>query len=45
MHIPATMTAMRVRDLAALQAAGDAIYTPCEGCHALFNPGVVNAAQ
>jgi hypothetical protein len=39
------LAAIRARDLTALQAAGDAIYTPCEGCHALFNPGVVNAAQ
>lgn len=37
------LAAIRERNLEALQAAGDAIYAPCEGCHMLFNPGVVNA--
>jgi cytochrome c556 len=37
------LAAIRARDLVALQSAGDAIYPPCEGCHAQFNPGVVGA--
>lgn len=37
------LTAIRARDLAKLQSAGDVLYPPCEGCHAQFNPGVVGA--
>ena len=35
------LKAVRARDLAALTAAGDVLYPPCEGCHLQFNPGVV----
>ena len=39
----AALTAVRARNLEALQAAGDVLYPPCEGCHNAFNPGVVGA--
>lgn len=39
------LAAVRARDLEALRAAGDAVYTPCEGCHLVFNPGVAGEAQ
>ena len=38
----AALKAVRAKDHAALLAASDALYSPCEGCHLLFNPGVVN---
>jgi len=38
----AALAASRAKDHDALLAAGDALYPPCEGCHKLFNPGVVN---
>jgi hypothetical protein len=38
----AALKAIRAKDHAALLAAGDELYPPCEGCHLLFNPGVVN---
>lgn len=34
------LKATRARDSAALLAAGDVLYPPCEGCHLQFNPGV-----
>ena len=34
------LKAIRARDSAALLAAGDVLYPPCEGCHLQFNPGV-----
>lgn len=37
----AALKASRERDQDALLAAGDALLAPCEGCHQLFNPGVV----
>jgi cytochrome c556 len=37
------LEAVRARDHAALLAAGDVLYPPCEGCHQQFNPGVINA--
>jgi hypothetical protein len=37
----ASLAAIRARDVLALQKAGDVLYPPCEGCHAQFNPGVV----
>jgi hypothetical protein len=37
------LAAIRARDHDALLAAGDVLYPPCEGCHKLFNPGVVEA--
>lgn len=37
------LAAIRAKDAAALTAAGDVLYPPCEGCHLSFNPGV--AAQ
>jgi cytochrome c556 len=37
------LAAIRARDHDALLQAGDVLYPPCEGCHQLFNPGVVNA--
>ena len=37
------LAAIRARDHEALLAAGDVLYPPCEGCHELFNPGVVGA--
>jgi hypothetical protein len=36
------LTAIRAKNHAALLEAGDVLYGPCEGCHAQFNPGVVN---
>jgi hypothetical protein len=39
------LKAIRARDHAALLAAGDVLYPPCEGCHLQFNPGVVDAPQ
>jgi cytochrome c556 len=38
----AALEAVRAKDHAALLAASDALYPPCEGCHLQFNPGVVN---
>ena len=38
----AALAAIRKKDHAALLAASDALYPPCEGCHLVFNPGVVN---
>ena len=38
----AALKAIRAKDHAALLSAGDVLYPPCEGCHLLFNPGVVN---
>jgi hypothetical protein len=38
----AALTAIRAKNHEALLAAGDQLYPPCEGCHMLFNPGVVN---
>ena len=38
----AALAAVRGKDHAALLNAGDVLYGPCEGCHAQFNPGVVN---
>ena len=38
----AALAAARAKDHEALLAAGDVLYPPCEGCHMLFNPGVVN---
>jgi hypothetical protein len=38
----AALAAIRAKDHGALLAAGDQLYPPCEGCHMLFNPGVVN---
>ena len=38
----AALAASRAKDHDALLAAGDVLYPPCEGCHKLFNPGVVN---
>jgi hypothetical protein len=37
------LAAIRARDHEALLEAGDVLYPPCEGCHQLFNPGVVSA--
>jgi hypothetical protein len=37
------LKAVRARDPAALMAAGDVLYPPCEGCHLQFNPGVAGA--
>ena len=37
------LEAIRARDHDALLAAGDVLYPPCEGCHMLYNPGVVGA--
>jgi hypothetical protein len=37
----AALEAVRMRDVAALQSAGDVLYPPCEGCHLQFNPAVV----
>jgi len=36
------LTAIRAKNHEALLAASDQLYPPCEGCHMLFNPGVVN---
>jgi cytochrome c556 len=38
----AALAAIRAKNHEALLAASDALYPPCEGCHLLFNPGVVN---
>jgi len=38
----AALQAIRARDHAALLAAGDLLYAPCEGCHLQFSPGAVN---
>jgi cytochrome c556 len=38
----AALQAIQAKDHAALLAAGDQLYPPCEGCHLQFNPGVVN---
>jgi hypothetical protein len=38
----AALAAIRAKNHAALLEAGDVLYGPCEGCHAQFNPGVVN---
>jgi len=38
----AALKAARAKDHAALLAASDVLYPPCEGCHMQFNPGVVN---
>ena len=38
----AALAAIRAKNHEALLAAGDQLYPPCEGCHMLFNPGVVN---
>jgi cytochrome c556 len=39
----AAREAIAARDLDALFAAGDALYTPCETCHIDFNPAVSGA--
>src|SRR5512134_3569972 len=36
----AALAAIRKKDHEALLAASDALYSPCEGCHLVFNPGV-----
>jgi cytochrome c556 len=41
----AARAAIAARDLDALFAAGDALYSPCENCHIDFNPGVEGEAQ
>ena len=38
----AALAAIRAKNHDALLKASDVLYGPCEGCHALFNPGVVN---
>ena len=38
----AALAAIRAKDHDAVLAASDALYPPCEGCHLVFNPGVVN---
>lgn len=38
----AALAAAKAKDHDALLEAGDVLYPPCEGCHLLFNPGVVN---
>jgi cytochrome c556 len=38
----AALAAIRKKDHPALLTASDALYPPCEGCHLVFNPGVVN---
>jgi hypothetical protein len=38
----AALKAIREKNHEALLAAGDELYPPCEGCHLLFNPGVVD---
>ena len=38
----AALAAIRAKNHEALLSAGDVLYGPCEGCHAQFNPGVVN---
>ena len=39
----AALEATRKQDAGALQAAGDLLLPPCEGCHLAFNPAVVDA--
>lgn len=39
----AALTASRNQDIDGLLAAGDILLPPCEGCHQMFNPAVVNA--
>ena len=36
----AARAAIAAKDLDALYAAGDSLYTPCENCHIDYNPGV-----
>ena len=36
------LAAIRAKNHDELLKAGDVLYGPCEGCHAQFNPGVVN---
>jgi hypothetical protein len=38
----AALVAIRAKDHDALLKAGDELYPPCEGCHLVFNPAVVN---
>ena len=38
----AALAATKAKDHAALLTASDVLYPPCEGCHLVFNPGVVN---
>ena len=38
----AALKAVLAKDHAALLAAGDVLYPPCESCHLQFNPSVVN---
>jgi len=38
----AALVASRNKDQEALLAAGDLLLPPCEGCHAAYNPAVVN---
>lgn len=35
------LVAARNKDIDALLATGDALYSPCEACHLQFNPGVI----
>lgn len=35
------LEAIQAKDMKALFVAGDALYSPCEGCHLQFNPGVL----
>jgi cytochrome c556 len=39
------LAAIRAKNHEALLAASDALYPPCESCHLVFNPGVVNQNQ
>ena len=39
----AALKAVRDKDAAALLAAGDVLYPPCEGCHQRFHPDIVGA--
>jgi hypothetical protein len=39
----AALEASRKQDAEALQAAGDLLLPPCEGCHLAFNPAVAGA--
>jgi hypothetical protein len=41
----AAREAIRARNAEALLGAGDILYPPCEGCHAQFNPALVNAPR
>jgi cytochrome c556 len=38
----AALAAIRAKNHEALLAAGDELYPPCEACHLVFNPGVLN---